>query len=222
MNIIFDLDGTIIDSVPGMTESLIYAIRKQGHVIDDDIDISSLIGPPMSDLVKTLLEPYGDDRIEETIDLYRAHYGQYGLYNSLLYEGIFSALETLKQRGDTLFIATSKRHVFAGKILDHMGISDFFSDILGTPPDGSMDDKRQLLSYLLTKNGVDPRCSIMVGDRKDDIIGARSHHLLSVGVLWGYGTLQELSTHHADYLCAQPTDLCQVIDTITRSRPEML
>ncbi|KHT22682.1 HAD hydrolase-like protein [Pectobacterium carotovorum] len=222
MNIIFDLDGTIIDSVPGIKDSLIYAIRKQGHVIDDRTDISSLIGPPMVNIVRTLLEPYGDDRVEETINIYRAHYGQHGLYNSIIYEGIMSALEALKQRGDKLFIATSKRQIFAGKILDDMGISSFFLDIIGTPTDGSMDDKSKLLSYLLTKHGLDQRCSIMVGDRKDDIIGAQDNHLLSIGVLWGYGTFNELSTHQADYLCTQPTELCHVIDKIKSSRSESL
>ncbi|WP_232486601.1 HAD hydrolase-like protein [Pectobacterium parmentieri] len=107
MNIIFDLDGTIIDSVPGIKESLIYAIRKQGHMIDDGIDIASLIGPPMHSIVRTLLEPYGDSRVEETINIYRAHYGQFGLYNSVIYEGILSVLKTLKQRGDKLFIDLS-------------------------------------------------------------------------------------------------------------------
>ncbi|MCL6323618.1 HAD hydrolase-like protein [Pectobacterium polaris] len=219
MNVVFDLDGTIIDSVPGIKDSLIYAIREQGHVIGDDIDISSLIGPPMGDIVRTLLEPYGDDRIEETINIYRAHYGQYGLYNSVIYEGILSTLETLKQHGNKLFIATSKRQIFAGKILDDMGISSFFSDIIGTPADGSMDDKSKLLSYLIIKNRLELSDSIMVGDRKDDIIGARDNHLLSVGVLWGYGTLNELSTYQADYLCTEPTELCHVIDKIKSSHP---
>ncbi|PWD60872.1 HAD hydrolase-like protein [Pectobacterium parmentieri] len=219
MNIIFDLDGTIIDSVPGIKESLIYAIRKQGHMIDDGIDIASLIGPPMHSIVRTLLEPYGDSRVEETINIYRAHYGQFGLYNSVIYEGILSVLKTLKQRGDKLFIATSKRQLFAGEILDDMKISPFFSDIIGTPLDGKMDDKTKLLAYLLTQNGLEPRCSIMVGDRGDDIIAAQNNQLLSVGVLWGYGTANELATHQADILCAQPTELCQVIDKIMSSHP---
>ncbi|MEI7238282.1 HAD hydrolase-like protein [Pectobacterium brasiliense] len=222
MNIIFDLDGTIIDSVPGIKDSLIYAIREQGHMIDDDIDISSLIGPPMSNIVKTLLEPYADERVEETIKIYRAHYGQYGLYNSQIYEGVLLMLDKLKQSGNKLFIATSKRQLFAEKILGEMGISTLFSDIIGTPADGSMDDKSKLLAYLITKHEVEPSRSIMVGDRKDDIIGARDNHLSSIGVLWGYGTYDELSTHQADYLCDQPDKLCDVIDKIKSLHPAIV
>lgn len=217
MNIIFDLDGTIIDSVPGITASLVYAICQQGHVIDENINISSLIGPPMDKIVSTLLKPYGDERIAETVNIYREHYGLVGLDNSVMYEGIFSSLDELRGNGHKLFIATSKRHAFAEKIMDNINIRKLFSDIIGTPEDGSMDDKKRLLSHIISKNSLEINATVMIGDRKEDIFSARHNNIISIGALWGYGSLKELSESCADYLCEVPSGLCDLIRKVEKN-----
>lgn len=214
MNVIFDMDGTLVDSVPGIRASLTYALEKQGHRLSEETDITALIGPPMDQIVATLLAPFGDDRVAQTVALYREHYGRAGLLQGLMYPGIQQVLQTLHAEGHHLFVATSKRQPFAERILARIGISALFDDILGTPLDGSMDDKRLLVAHLLGKQGLLPCSSVMVGDRKEDIVSAQHNHLLSIGALWGYGSLQELTHSGANQLCQWPADLLPVIHAL--------
>ncbi|MGL9720599.1 HAD hydrolase-like protein [Symbiopectobacterium sp.] len=201
MNVIFDMDGTLVDSVPGIRASLAYALDQQGHRLAEETDITALIGPPMDKIVAALLAPFGDDRVAQTVAIYREHYGRVGLLQGLMYPGIQQVLQTLHAEGHHLFIATSKRQPFAERILARIGISALFDDILGTPLDGSMDDKRLLVAHLLGKQGLLPSSSVMVGDRKEDIVSAQHNHLLSIGARWGYGSQQELTSSGADRLC---------------------
>lgn len=216
MNIIFDLDGTIVDSVPGISASLIYAIRQQGHIVSDDINISSLIGPPMEQIVRTLLAPYHDNRIAETLKIYREHYGSVGLEKSTMYNGVRSLLSLLKDDVHELFIATSKRNAFAEKIITNMQITEFFSGVLGTPTDGSLDDKRDLLSHLISKYALTAKNTVMVGDRREDVISAKHNDIKSIGVLWGYGTLPELSECNVDCICEKPSEVFDAIIKVRR------
>ncbi|MBG6248017.1 MAG: HAD family hydrolase [Candidatus Symbiopectobacterium sp. PLON1] len=211
MNVIFDMDGTLIDSVPGIRASLAYALDQQGHRLAEETDITALIGPPMDQVVATLLAPFGDDRVAQTVTLYREHYGRVGLLQGLMYPGIQQVIQTLHADGHHLFVATSKRQPFAERILARIGISALFDDILGTPLDGSMDDKRLLVAHLLGKQGLLPSSSVMVGDRKEDIVSAQHNHLLSIGTQWGYGSLQELTSSGAHRLCQWPADLLPAI-----------
>ncbi|MCW2473986.1 MULTISPECIES: HAD hydrolase-like protein [unclassified Symbiopectobacterium] len=214
MNVIFDMDGTLVDSVPGIRASLAYALEQQGHRMAEETDITALIGPPMDQIVATLLAPFGDDRVAQTVALYREHYGRVGLLQGLMYPGIEPVLQTLHAEGHRLFIATSKRQPFAERIVARIGISALFDDILGTPLDGSMDDKRLLVAHLVGKQGLPPSISVMVGDRKEDIVSAQHNHLLSIGARWGYGSLQELVSSGADRLCQSPADLLPAIHAL--------
>lgn len=214
MNVIFDMDGTLVDSVPGIRASLAYALDQQGHRLAEETDITALIGPPMDQIVATLLAPFGDERVAQTVALYREHYGRVGLLQGLMYPGIQQTLHSLHAEGYHLFIATSKRQPFAERILQRIGISALFDDILGTPLDGSMDDKRLLVAHLLGKHGLLPSSSVMVGDRREDIVSAQHNHLLSIGALWGYGSRQELTRSGADRLCHCPADLLPAIHTL--------
>lgn len=179
------MDGTLVDSVPGISDSLIYALGQQGHRLAKDTDITALIGPPMDQIVATLLAPLGDDRVAQTVAIYREHYGRVGLYQGLMYPGIPEALQALQDDGHRLYVATSKRQPFAERILARVGISTRFSEIVGTPLDGSRDDKRLLVSDLVHKQGLHPSSSVMIGDRKEDILSAQYNHLLSIGACWG-------------------------------------
>nr|WP_225622302.1 HAD hydrolase-like protein [Musicola keenii] len=202
------MDGTIIDSLPGIKASLVYAIRQQGHDIDENMDITALVGPPMNSIVCTLLAPYGDNRVAETVNIYREHYGQHGLYESVPYPEIQTSLSQLKNNGHDLFLATSKRQIFAEKILVNLKLDSFFTDIMGTLADGSLDDKSQLLSALINKHALDRKNTVMIGDRKEDIISAHNNGLFAIGVLWGYGSYDELRNHGANIYCQSPSQLC--------------
>ena len=139
--ILLDLDGTLIDSQPGILSSCRAALRALGHVPGPMNDLSEVIGPPMDDVMRFLLTPYDDDRVAEAVAAYRLDYGENGLFESIAYPGIAHALEEMKQLGAQLYLATSKRTVFANRILEHLDLASFFNGVYGSEPGGALDHK---------------------------------------------------------------------------------
>jgi phosphoglycolate phosphatase len=205
--VLLDLDGTLIDSLPGIRASCDATLRALGHVPDPATDFTSLVGPPLPDVLRRVLLPYGDDRIDAAVTAYRAHYAEAGMYGATIYPGIPAMLEALQAAGATLFVATSKRTMFARPILERLGLADRLRGIYGTEPDGSLDDKTQLLAALLRAEGLDARETTMAGDRSHDIVAARANGVRATGVLWGYGSRAELEAAGADRLIASPAEM---------------
>lgn len=205
--LIFDLDGTLVDSAPGIVASLTHAVRALGHDFTPSSGITHLLGPPMTQVMAQLLMPYGDDRIDQGVELYRTHYGRYGISGSLAYPGIRQVIDSLTTQGYALYVATSKRQEFAERILSETGLRGHFQSVFGTSPDGKLDDKSRLLDTLLAVEAIRPGSACMIGDKRDDIVAAHQNGLLAIGVLWGYGTRAELIECGADKLVEQPTHL---------------
>lgn len=216
-SVIFDLDGTLVDSLPGIKESILHALRKQGHAADDALDLKPMIGPPMSQIFTTLLAPFGDSRIHEAVDLFRDHYRETGLLKTSLYPQVVETLHFLRDHGFALYIATSKRQAFAEAILNNAGIDNVFRAIHGTRPDGSLDDKSELVKELIGTHHLSLHNSLLIGDRRDDIIAARCNHLSVIGALWGYGTISELQQAGAVMLAETPDHLTTLIPGILLS-----
>jgi len=204
--ILLDLDGTLIDSRPGIAASCEAALRALGHTPDPAFDVTPLIGPPMPKVIGRLLERYGDDRIEAGIDAYRAHYGEVGLHMATVYPGIADAVWHLTADA-VCFVATSKRSIYAVRIVEALGLADRFRRVYGTEPDGSLDDKADLIAAVLRSERLDPRDTIMVGDRSHDMHGAHANGMHAIGVVWGYGSRDELEAAGADALLDTPADL---------------
>jgi phosphoglycolate phosphatase len=204
--ILLDLDGTLVDSRPGILASCEAALRALGHVPDPAFDITPLIGPPLPQVIRRLLDCFGDDRVDAGMAAYRAHYGEVGLHQVTLYPGIVDALRSLSANA-LCFVATSKRSVFASRIITALGLSARFRCVYGTEPDGSLDDKAKLVAAVLRAEALDPRDTVMVGDRSHDIIGAHANGMHAIGVLWGYGSREELEAAGADALVSTPEDL---------------
>ena len=205
--ILFDLDGTLVDSAPGIQASCGAALNALGHSSPAPPDLSGLIGPPLEDIMRTLLARYGDDRVVEGVAAYRADYGERGLFGSLLYPGIAGALADMRQSGARLFIATSKRRRFATRIMEHLDLTASFDAIYGSEDGGALDHKPELISHVVARHRLEPEYCVMVGDRRHDIIGARANNIRSVGVLWGYGTRDELEDAGASALISRPGQL---------------
>jgi phosphoglycolate phosphatase len=212
--VLLDLDGTLVDSYPGMAESCVAALRALGHEPTETVDTRHLIGPPIEEAMGFLLQPYGDDRVSEGVAAYRAHYGESGYLGSVPYPGIEDALHEMKRGGLRLYIATSKRAVFAHRILDHLKFTAFFDAIYGSIPGGELDHKPELLAHIAVKHGLAPSRSIMVGDRRQDVSGAQAVGMRCAGVLWGYGSREELETAGADPLVDTPSDLARTINAM--------
>lgn len=205
--VLLDLDGTLIDSEPGILSSCHAALRALGHAPEPFGDLSALIGPPIEDVMRWLLERYGDDRVTEAVAAYRADYGQRGLFASLPYPGVAEALRALRDAGAQLILATSKRREFAQRILEHIGLDDAFSAIQGSEPGGALDHKPELIAHIVERHGLAPSRCVMVGDRRFDVTGAHANKMRALGVLWGYGTQEELEAAGADGLVFEPASL---------------
>ncbi len=210
-SVLLDLDGTLVDSLPGILASCQAALRALGHEPDEALDIRRAIGPPLEEIMQDLLRPYGDDRVDEAVVAYRRHYGESGFLGSEPYPGIGRSLEEMKQAGLQIYLATSKRVTFAGRILDHLGFAALFDGIHGSVPDGTLDHKPELLAHVLSEHALSPPRSVMVGDRRHDIAGAHAVGVRGLGVLWGYGTREELETAGADRLVDSSADLAGTV-----------
>ena len=202
-----ELDGTLIDSQPGILASFLAALRTLGHKPDENLDIKRAIGPPLEDVMQVLLQPYGDDKVGEAVVAYRQHYGESGLFESKPYPGIDSSLKQMQQAGLQIYLATSKRVIFARRILEHLELAEYFDGIYGSVPSGELDHKPELLAHILSQHNLTPSHGLMVGDRRYDIIGAHAVGMRGLGVLWGYGSREELETAGADQLVKSTADI---------------
>jgi phosphoglycolate phosphatase len=205
-SVLLDLDGTLIDSRPGIAASCAAALQALGHEPDPALDITPLIGPPLPQVITRLLAHYGDDRVDAGMTAYRAHYGTIGLHMATFYSGIPEAVDRLAQRA-RCFVVTSKRKDFAARIVASLEFSGAIAAVYGTEPDGSVDDKARLIAAVLRTEGLEPGETVMVGDRSHDVIGAHANALRAIGVLWGYGSRAELESAGADALAVMPGDL---------------
>jgi len=215
-SVLLDLDGTLIDSQPGIFASCLAALRALGHDPGETFDMKPAIGPPIEEIMRALLQPYGDDRIDEAVMAYRHHYGETGLLGSEPYPGIGGALQELRRAGLRLYLATSKREVFARRILENLKLGAYFDGIYGSVPGGKLDHKPELLAHILSEQDISASHSLMVGDRRHDIAGAHAVNMRGLGVLWGYGSRDELEAAGADRLVELPSDLPRVVLSVLK------
>jgi len=201
--IFFDLDGTLTDPKPGITRSIRYALQKLDHpAIPSEDELTWCIGPPLrASFVRLLGAETSADR---AVSLYRERFSDVGLFENAIYEGIDDVLTALGNSGHRLFVATSKPHVFADRIIDHFGLRHHFERVFGSELDGARVDKGDLLEYALNEAAVDPSRTLMIGDRSHDMVGARNNGMKAIGVLYGYGSKDELIGAGASHVCATP------------------
>jgi phosphoglycolate phosphatase len=203
--IFFDLDGTLTNPKPGITRSIQYALRKLDHEVPSEDDLTWCIGPPLHASLKKLL---GTDALADTaILLYRERFADIGLFENEVYPGIEGTLSVLAGQDRRLFVATSKPGVYAERIIDHFKLRGYFERVFGSELDGTRSDKTELLGYALKAAQVDPAGAIMIGDRSHDMVGARGKGLTAIGVLYGYGSKEELLAAGAHQVCATPQEL---------------
>ncbi len=207
MNVLFDLDGTLTDPQEGILACLRHALSTVGQPIPDDDTLRLLIGPPLREGISHLLHcPAEDPLVEAAITAYRERFSTVGLFENRLYDGIVEALSALATQG-VLYVVTSKPRVFAERIVTHFGLGDYLQTVYGSELDGTRSDKGDLIAYALEQSGLAAAETVMVGDLRYDIIGALRHQVWPVGVLWGYGSRQELVQAGSQQLLHHPSDL---------------
>jgi phosphoglycolate phosphatase len=203
--IFFDLDGTLTDPKPGITRSIQYALGKLDRAIPPEHELTWCIGPPLRASLKKLLGT--DDLADKALSLYRERFADIGIFENEIYLGIEDTLSVLAASGRRLFVATSKPGVYAERIIDYFKLKVYFERVFGSELDGRRSDKTDLLAYALQATRVSPSQAIMIGDRSHDMIGARNNGMTAVGVLYGYGTEEELLDAGAHHICATPQRL---------------
>jgi phosphoglycolate phosphatase len=201
--IYFDLDGTLTDPKIGITRSIQYALGKlDHHTIPTADELTWCIGPPLRASFAKLLG--SDNSADLALSFYRERFSDIGLYENGVYAGVADVLTALGKSGHRLFVATSKPAVFAERIVDHFGLRHHFERVFGSELDGTRVDKTHLLEYALKAAAVDPSRTVMIGDRSHDMIGARNNGMRGIGVLYGYGSKDELMAAGALHVCATP------------------
>jgi phosphoglycolate phosphatase len=211
MNLLFDLDGTLTDPFPGITRCLAYAMERVGHPAPPAEQLRWCIGPPLKHSLAKLLASDDAARIDAALAFYRERFGTRGLFENEVYEGIPEVLEALNEAGHTLVVATSKPAVFARRIVDHFGLQPYFKKTYGSELDGTRVEKTHLIAHILEAEAIDGTQSMMIGDRAYDMIGAKANGLSRCGVLWGYGSQDELLRSGAQVVVATPADLMPAI-----------
>lgn len=197
---LFDLDGTLTDPKEGIVNSVIYALRKMGIDEQDHNKLLSFIGPPIQHSFANI---YGmnEEQVTDAVTYYREYFKTKGMFENHVYEHIPSVLQDLKDTGKRLFVATSKPTVFAKQILEHFQMAHYFKEIVGSNLDGTRIAKAEIIQHILhTYDGLGKEDVVMVGDREHDIIGARQVGIDSIGVLYGYGSNEELVAAGATHI----------------------
>ena len=209
--ILFDLDGTLTDSAPGITASVKYALEKSGEPVPDYPVLCKFIGPP---LLYGFMSFCGmsEERAEKAVGYYREYYSVNGIFEGELYPGIKELLSQLFSSNKKVILATSKPEIFAVKILEHFCISDYFYFTAGATLDKTRTEKADVIAYALKSAGITNLSeAVMVGDRFHDIKGAKANGIRSVGVLYGFGSRKELENSGADFIAKDTKQLCQIL-----------
>lgn len=211
--ILFDLDGTLTDSAPGITNSVAYALKKW-NIEESDLGLlRKFVGPPLDESFERYYG-FSSEKCGQAIEYYREYYQVKGIYENSVYKGIPELLDWLAGTGRRMIVATSKPEPSAVRVLEHFHIAAYFDVIAGATMDRSRVKKSDVIRYALERAGIrDLSGVVMVGDRENDIQGAKMNGLDSIGVLYGYGDREELSGAGAMQLAETVEDLRRCIES---------
>lgn len=211
--IFLDLDGTVTDSFPGIASSFTYALGFFGIEVKDSSELRRVVGPPLKD---SFMNFYGlsDADADTALVKYREYYKERGIFDNSVYDGVEDMIRTLSEAGKRVYLATSKPRPFAERIIAHFGLTDYFTFVGGSEFDGTRSEKHEVIEYIIDRFAIkDRKAVLMVGDRLHDADGARKCGIDCCGVLYGYGTREELELHGVKYICDTPGDVVRLILT---------
>lgn len=201
----FDLDGTLSNPQHGISACIAHALTELGRPVPPQNVLNDWIGPPLLD---SFVGHLGSETLaRNALALYRDRFASVGLFENEIYPGMLAMLQEVKAATRAMYVVTSKPGVFAERIVQHFDMAPFFDRVYGSELDGSLANKGELLAHVLRTERIDASGTVMIGDRRHDIIGAIENNIRSVGVLWGFGSRHELQSAGADSLCESVSDL---------------
>lgn len=208
--VLFDMDGTLSDSFPGISNGVMYALEKLGYELPPRESLKSFMGPPLLD---QFMQQFGmsGETAAEAVRLYREYYPVKGINEQSLMPGAEETIRSLKERGKTVCIATSKPQKYTEIILKNFGIAQYFDIIVGATFDGTLSKKSDIIAKVLEISGIAPEKCLMVGDRCFDVEGAHKCGVKCAGVLCGYGSLKEFDSCGADYILGGLLDVLKLV-----------
>lgn len=208
----FDLDGTITDSARGITNSVMYALKKYGIKEKNREKLYAFIGPPLTD---SFQKYYGFSKEQswKAVEYYREYYKDQGIFECEVYEGMKSTLSTIQKNGKKAVIATSKPEIYAKRIIEHFQLDSYFDGVYGMELNGGRGTKSEVIQYALRECNIkDLNHVLMIGDRSHDMIGAKENGIQSLGVLYGFGSEKELKEAGADSIVHTTKELNEWIE----------
>jgi len=204
--LLFDLDGTLTDNFEGIANCIRYALTRMDVPHPSAEALRACVGPPLRQTLPRLIGNSDAATTERALALYRERYSELGWRENAVYHGVTDMLATASRGGARVFLCTTKPQHFAEQIVAHFGLAAFFNGVYGTSLDGRFDDKADLLAHLLASESLAGERCLMIGDRMHDIRAARRNGVRSLGVLWGYGSREELVEAGAEALIAAPVE----------------
>lgn len=209
--ILFDLDGTLTDSKLGITNAIMFALEKFNIKVKERSELFKCIGPPLVYSFSTFFN-FSKEDTEKAVKYYREYYSDKGVFENEVYEGIEDLLKVLKENGKRIYLTTSKPEFYARKILEHFCLDKYFDYIGGASMDGSINTKEEVIRYVFDTCGIKNISDVvLIGDRKHDVEGAKAVGIDTIGVLFGYGSFEELKEAGATYIAKDTEEVKRIL-----------
>lgn len=209
--VLFDLDGTLVNSSEGITKAVRHALKYFNIDIKNQKELEVFIGPPLKDSFMKYYNLSEEDSIL-AIEKYREYYSVKGVNENSLYEGVEETLKILKNMGKKIILATSKPEKFSNEILKMNNILKYFDFVSGATMDGTRSKKEDVIKYAIDNLGIkDVSKCIMVGDKNIDVVGARKNNIDSILVTYGFATKEEIKEAKANYIIDSPNQLLEKV-----------
>lgn len=210
-NILFDFDGTIVDTSEGIVKCMHYAFEKLGLELLSDTKVKKVIGPPLGEMFQILLNTDDKEIVDKGVVYFRERYSENGLYELKLYDNVENTLEYLYNTNINMFIVTSKPYEFTKTISENLNIKKYFKYISGVTLSGEFKSKGDRIGEIIDKYNLNLEETLMVGDRQEDVLAANQNTLNSIGILYGFGTRIELESTGCKYFCDTFEELKSIV-----------
>jgi phosphoglycolate phosphatase len=210
-DVLFDLDGTLLDPFEGITKCYQHALRSLGLPVPSQRELAWCIGPPLRGNLATLLRTDDPAAIERAVALFRERFDAVGWAETRWYDGAKALLEGLRAKGIRTHLATAKPLPFTERTVERFGLAPLLDSFHAAALDASRDDKAHVIEGLVASEGVDPARAVMVGDRAQDVRAARANAIHPIGVTYGYGSATELREAGAELLCDSPAAVLRAV-----------